>query len=68
MVKSAFKESLPGIVMSTIIPALLGYFVLPLPTDAVANAIATGIGGALSATLASVITLAIYMKKQENNN
>lgn len=64
MIKQAFKESLPGIVLSFIVPALLGYFVLPIPTDAMSNAIATGIGGALSAALSSVIALVMHMKKE----
>lgn len=38
MVIRALKESLPGIILSFIVPALLGYFILPLPTNAVANA------------------------------
>ena len=66
MLKKAFKESFPGIVMSTVIPAILGYLVIPVPVDAMSNAINTGIGGAVSATLASVITLMVYMKKTEN--
>lgn len=63
MVIRALKESLPGIILSFIVPALLGYFILPLPTNAVANAMASGIDGALSAALTSVITLVIFMKK-----
>lgn len=65
MIKQAFKEALPGIILSFIVPALLGYFVLPLPTDAMSNAIATGIGGALSAALSSVIALVMHMKKEQ---
>lgn len=66
MIKQAFIESIPGVILSFIVPALLGYFVLPLPTDSIANAMSAGIGGALSAALSTVIALVIHMKKEQS--
>lgn len=65
MLKQAVKYSLPGIVLSFVVPALVAYAVIPLPTTLTSHVMGSAIDGAVSAGLSSVIGLVVYMKKNQ---
>lgn len=67
MFKQAFKYSLPGIILSFVVPSVLAYFLIPLPTTLVSHVMGTGIDGALSAGVSSIIAVIVYMKSQQKN-
>ena len=66
MFKQAFKHSLPGIILSFVVPHL-GLLLIPLPTTLVSHVMGTGIDGALSAGVSSIIAVIVYMKSQQKN-
>lgn len=63
MFKKAVKLALPGVGFAIVMSALLGYFVFPVPANAVENAFSSAMGGAINAFLASMFALIGYMKK-----
>lgn len=65
MFKKALKIAIPGVGFAIVMSGILGYFVFPIPTDQMSNAISNAIGGAVNAFLASMFGLMTYMKQEK---